>query len=157
MIPLKDILQGADSLIDNLTTTDEERMAGELEFQKLSHQENMGQLEINKVEAAHKSIFVAGWRPFIGWVCGAGVLYQFFLYGFLLWFWSIAQGKGWIDTSVTAPPSLDVSQLMTLILGMLGLGGLRSYDKQRGTSTESITGTKKESRILKRLNRVRSK
>jgi hypothetical protein len=84
----------------------------------------MGQLEINKAEAQHPNIFVAGWRPFVGWVSAVGVAWTFIVYPTVTWM------------GVEAPP-LDVSQLMVLLLGMLGLGGMRSFDKKNKVDTKA--------------------
>jgi hypothetical protein len=94
-----------------------------------------GQLAINQKEAEHGSIFVAGWRPFIGWVCGFGVAWQFVLSPMITW--------GVVVSGVELPPIpiLDTGPLMTLMLGMLGLGGLRTYEKRLGVAR---TGVKPE-------------
>lgn len=81
-----------------------------------------GQLEINKTEASHQSVFVAGWRPFIGWVCGVALAYQFILRPIISW---LAPSMGY---SIASMPGLD-DNLWELMFGMLGLGGLRSYEK----------------------------
>lgn len=82
----------------------------------------VGQLEINKAEAAHKSIFVAGWRPFIGWVCGVGLMYNVILSPLLdIWF---------------EVPVVNPELLYPVLLGMLGLGGMRSFEKFKGVSRE---------------------
>lgn len=81
-----------------------------------------GQLEINKAEAQHKSVFVAGWRPFIGWVCGLGLAWQFL--GEPIVSWIIAYQQ--IDIVL---PSIASDHLMELTLGMLGIAGLRSFEK----------------------------
>lgn len=84
----------------------------------------LGQLEVNKTEAAHPSIFVSGWRPFIGWTCGAGLAYNFILYPIL---------KFIVVITMDIPPVLPVlesGELMTLLLGMLGLAGYRTYEKK---------------------------
>jgi hypothetical protein len=94
-----------------------------------------GQLAINQKEAEHGSIFVAGWRPFIGWVCGFGVAWQFVLSPIGTW---IVVISGW---EVPPIPILDTGPLMTLMLGMLGLGGLRTYEKRLGVAR---TGMKVE-------------
>ena len=78
-----------------------------------------GQLEINKAEATHKSIFVAGWRPFIGWVCGVALAYNFVIRDLFIW----------AMKPEVVPPALQMEHLMTVLLGMLGLGGLRTYEK----------------------------
>jgi hypothetical protein len=85
-----------------------------------------GQLEVNKVEAASASVFVAGWRPAVGWVCVIGLLYTFLLRPLLGW----ASGIWMID----APPALDMGDLFTLLAGMLGLGGMRTFEKFHGVS-----------------------
>lgn len=91
---------------------------------------SLGQIEVNKVEAASQSLFVAGWRPFIGWVCGVGLAYTFILSPFIRFIAIIA---------MDAPPEfpkLDTSDLNTILLGMLGLGGLRTFEKVKGVSRE---------------------
>lgn len=82
------------------------------------------QAEINKVEAQHRTIFVAGWRPFIGWVCGFALAYNFVLRDLLVWYFGEA----------SAPPALQMEHLITVLVGMLGLGGLRSIDKYNNKS-----------------------
>jgi len=77
------------------------------------------QAEINKVEAQHRTIFVAGWRPFIGWVCGFALAYNFVLRDMLIWYFG----------EVSAPPALQMEHLMTVLVGMLGLGGMRTFEK----------------------------
>lgn len=90
--------------------------------QKEAHKNAALQLDVNKVEAAHKSLFVAGWRPFIGWCCGLGLLYSVLLAPLLdIWF---------------EMPAIDSSILMPTMTGMLGLGALRSYEKVKGVSRE---------------------
>ena len=94
-----------------------------------------GQLEINKTEAQHGSIFVAGWRPFIGWVCGAALVWNFIIQPLLLWVAWMMPDLG-IDMSTA--PKLDSGELMTVLLGMLGLGGLRTYEKRLGVSRNEL-------------------
>ena len=77
------------------------------------------QAEINKIEAQHRTIFVAGWRPFIGWVCGVALAYNFVLRDLLIWFIGPEQ----------VPPALQMEHLMTVLIGMLGLGGMRTFEK----------------------------
>ena len=96
------------------------------------HEELMGQIEVNKVEAASSSVFVAGWRPFIGWVGGVGLAYSFVLSPFIEF---IARANGYVGDM----PMPDAGQLMTLILGMLGVGAMRSYEKVKGVATNDMT------------------
>jgi|SRR5579859_2000965 len=79
------------------------------------------QTDTNKVEAASTNMFVAGWRPFIGWVCGSGLAYQYLADPLLTWGASIAH--------LPVPPTLDMSTLITMLGGLLGLGGMRTVEK----------------------------
>ncbi len=96
--------------------------------QKQAHQAQLAQVEVNKQEAQHRSIFVAGWRPFVGWVCGIALAYHFVLAPIILFSVSI--------TGIQIPelPSFNMETLTTVLLGMLGLGGLRSFEKYKGVS-----------------------
>jgi hypothetical protein len=76
------------------------------------------QSEINKMEAQHRSVFVAGWRPFIGWICGLALAYNFIIRDVIAWISPDAM-----------PPAIQMDQLITILLGMLGLGGLRTFEK----------------------------
>jgi len=105
----------------------------QLQLESLDQALKTGQLEINKVEAASSSAFVAGWRPFLGWVAGIAFAYQFVLYPIILWAWAAWGLKG-----ISPPPVMDVGALMTLLAGLLGLGGMRSFDKLKGTDTKKI-------------------
>ena len=80
------------------------------------------QTKINAVEAQHRTLFVAGWRPFIGWICGVALAYNFVVRDLFIW----------ITKTTEAPPALQMDHLMTVLLGMLGLGGLRTYEKIKG-------------------------
>jgi hypothetical protein len=91
-----------------------------------------GQLEINKVEAAHPSIWVAGWRPFIGWVCGLGLLYVSLIEPLARF---IATMNGYEGTF----PVIDTTITMQVLLGMLGLGAQRSWDKSKGVDTSGLS------------------
>lgn len=87
-----------------------------------------GQMDVNKEEAKSTNWFVAGWRPAVGWVCTVGLGYQFLGLPLLSWI----SGVG----GYPIPPSLQVGDLMTILLGMLGLGGLRTYEKLNGAARE---------------------
>ena len=77
------------------------------------------QTKINEIEAGHRTVFVAGWRPFIGWVCGVALAYNFIIRDLFIWA---------LDPQ-EVPPASQMEHLMTVLLGMLGLGGLRTYEK----------------------------
>ena len=82
-----------------------------------------GQLDVNKAEAANSNWFVAGWRPYIGWICGTGLGYQFLVYPILVAF-------------VPKVVQLDMGTLLTLLTGMLGIGGLRTFEKLNGVASK---------------------
>jgi hypothetical protein len=92
----------------------------ELQFENAKQQ-----LEVNKAEAASQSTFVAGWRPFIGWVCGFALAYNYILMPSIVWIMVSLYPAG----DIPAMPTLNMTELMTLLFGMLGLGALRSFDK----------------------------
>tara|TARA_Y100000361_G_scaffold24787_1_gene19811 strand:+ start:514 stop:900 length:387 start_codon:yes stop_codon:yes gene_type:complete len=96
----------------------------EHEMKMQLHNANLAQVEINKAEATHKSIFVAGWRPACGWICSIALLYHFVIQPIIVFVLSAA-GYSY-DL-----PSFDMSSLMTVLMGMLGLGGLRSFEKSK--------------------------
>lgn len=89
----------------------------------------LAQIDVNKTEAAHKSLYVAGWRPFIGWVCGAGFALNFLVAPFATF---AAQLAG---TDIIFPMA-DLTMMTPVLMGMLGLGTLRSYEKAKGVSRE---------------------
>ena len=108
------------------------RLAHEIATMSERHAQELakGQLEVNRAEAAHKSLFVAGWRPFVGWTCGIALAWHFVgqpLVGF-----GIAVAG--IDTPEL--PTFEMESLLTVLLGMLGLGGLRTFEKTKGVSRE---------------------
>lgn len=86
---------------------------------------DLGQLQVNQVEAQNASVFVSGWRPFIGWVCGSALAYQYVVGPIACWIAAIA------GYNMPMPPSLN-EILWELIFGMLGMGALRSFDKFKG-------------------------
>ena len=137
-IDLGSVIKAGGQVLDNLFTSDEERATAKLKDKALDLQVVSGQLAINRAEAEHKSIFVAGWRPFIGWVGGCALAYKFIFYSLICWFWAVARAKGWIGANIPIPPDVDASQLYPIILGLLGLGGMRSYEGIKGVKTNSI-------------------
>ena len=93
---------------------------------KLSHEQQLAQIEVNKAEAASGSLFKGGWRPFIGWVCGVAFCYHFVVQPVIIFVVAVA--------GVTIPdlPEFQMNTLLTVLGGMLGIGGLRTYEKQKG-------------------------
>jgi hypothetical protein len=100
--------------------------------QEREHQEVLAQSQTNTAEASNPNIFVAGWRPFVGWVCGVGVAYSFIVE-------PLMEFLAKLDGYTGAFPALDTSNLMTLMMGMLGLGYLRTKEKINGIDTETTT------------------
>ena len=92
------------------------------------HKANMAQIEINKIEAGHRSIFVAGWRPFLGWSLSFAMAWHYVLAPLILF---IASFFGY---QLPQLPEFDMASLMTVLMGMLGLGGLRTVEKINGVA-----------------------
>jgi hypothetical protein len=118
---LPDPQQAADAKIKVL----EMAQRGELAVLDADMKLAMGQMEVNKVEAG-TDLFRGGWRPATGWTCVFGLVYQFLLQPLLPWVVSVFGG------SVPPLPSIDNETLMVLLTGMLGLGGLRTFERVRG-------------------------
>lgn len=89
----------------------------------------MAQIEVNKVEAAHNSMFVAGWRPAIGWICALGMAGNFLVIPF------VNMALDLLDTGVDVP-LIALSEMMPVLMGMLGLGAMRTFEKTKGVSRE---------------------
>jgi len=87
------------------------------------------QMEINKVEAAHKSLFVSGWRPAVGWCCVLGMTGNFLVIPFTNFVLALLA----IEVSI---PLINLETMMPVLMGMLGLGAMRSYEKTKGVSRE---------------------
>jgi hypothetical protein len=110
-------------VIDSLFTSDDERAAAKLKLLELDLKPAMAQLEVNKAEAANPNWFVAGWRPAIGWTCGFIFLYTFVLRDLL----SFAVAVAGVD--MPPIPQLDLGEVYPVLLGLLGLGGMRTFEK----------------------------
>lgn len=105
-----------------------QREKAALEIAVMVHQGNMAQIEVNKVEAASSSLFVAGWRPAIGWICGAGYAYNFVVQPFMIFVITAFQ----VSLRIDQLPALDIGELSVMLMNLLGFGALRSYDKAKG-------------------------
>lgn len=143
------LIDSVSNAVDKFVTTDKERMEQQIEREKtemdheyrmsqLDQQLALGQIEVNKAEASNPSLFVAGWRPFIGWIGGIAMAYQFLGYPLLTWLWALLQAKDILPTSVGAPQPLQADQLWVIITGMLGIGGMRSFEKYKGVDTRAV-------------------
>lgn len=142
LLGIGSLIDGVGKIADDLFTSDEERLQIALQEQQIEAELIKGQLAINQAEAQNANVFVAGWRPFIGWVGGVALAYQFILYPLMTWAWAMLQAKGWVPTSLPPPPVLKSDELWVVVTGMLGIAGLRSFDKFKGTETNQITPRK---------------
>ena len=127
---LAPLLEVGKTLLDRFIPDPEAKRAAEAEFLKMAMdgelKQVMAQLEINAREAQHQSVFVAGWRPFFGWAGGFAFVYATVGQPLLAWWAGI---KGW-----PVPPELNLDLLWVVVTGMLGIGGLRTFEKAKGVT-----------------------
>jgi hypothetical protein len=130
-----DVIKEIGDSVDKIFTSDEERLELKNEFSKaelgfeakymdLVSKQNIAQTEVNKVEASSGAFFQSGWRPAIGWIGVAALAYKFVIYPLLLWMPNIAP-----------PNPIDSDILFSMVTGMLGIAGMRSFDKLKQTNT----------------------
>lgn len=136
-IPL--ISKGLDLLFPDKTEAEKHKarlaemaMQGELDVLKTEGDLLKAQLQVNAAEAATGDVFIAGWRPFIGWVCGAAFAWNFLLRDFVI---IAARAYG---SDIDVPDALDLSEMMPVLLGMLGLAGFRTTEKLRGVARRGL-------------------
>lgn len=110
--------------VDKIFTSDDERLTKQAVLDKIAQNPALAQAAINKVEAAHRSIFVAGWRPFIGWICGVGLLNHFLIFPYLHFLYNV-------NIAILLNPD---DKLIDLVIALLGMGTLRSIEKLRGVA-----------------------
>ena len=116
-------IEAVGNVLDKLFTSDDEKLDKKLLFARLAQEPSIAQIELNKVEAQHKSRFTSGWRPFIGWVCGIALLYNFIIRDIVSYILIVN------NPEAALPPELAMTHLMTVLMGMLGLGSLRTVEK----------------------------
>lgn len=140
------ILDMGGKLIDHFFPDQKEADAARLkllELQQTGELANIaGQLEINKAEAASSSMFVAGWRPFVGWVCGASLALAYMPKAlFLSCFWGYQAWTTIHGGKMELPefPDLGVTDLIGLLCAMLGISGMRTYEKVKEVDTKVLT------------------
>jgi len=130
---LGSLLEPATKILDKVIEDKDQKnaLAHEIATMAERHAQELakGQLEVNKTEAAHKSLFVAGWRPFLGWICGVAMLANFLL---------IPMANFVLDLSgsTNTIPLIELETMMPVLMGMLGLGAMRSFEKVQGVSRE---------------------
>lgn len=135
-----DTVKAIGETVDKLFTSDDERLEREnerakadqtyqLELAKLEAQALQNQTDINKIEAASTNLFVSGWRPFIGWICGFALAYVAIIEPALRFIAAMFGYEGDF-------PTIDTTITMQVLMGMLGLGGMRSYEKVKGVASK---------------------
>jgi roadblock/LC7 domain-containing protein len=132
MIPIVTALLPAlgtliDRLIPDRAAAEKAKAEMELQLVTAANQAALAQVEVNKVEAGHSSVFVAGWRPSIGWVCAAGLAWAFVVAPIASWSLMVLGIKAEL-------PAIQFDHLFELVLAMLGIGGLRTFEKLRGVA-----------------------
>lgn len=152
MTPWVQIIGGVVNAADELFTTDEERAKMALEDRRIDAQMQQGQIDINKQEAAHASLFVAGWRPGLGWCAtiAFGLLYipKAIVMTTIWTIQCVTVMQAW-EHGTTPPvlplfPDLGVTDVIGLLLALLGMAGIRSFDKAKATDTRRIGAPKEE-------------
>ena len=121
---LEKLIDPISNILDKFVADKDLKQKLEHELKTELHRANMAQIEVNKVEAQHRTVFVAGWRPFTGWVCATALAYHFIIEPVLVFFLS------WYGVEIQLP-QFDMGSLLTVLMGMLGLGGLRTYEKKQ--------------------------
>ncbi len=122
---IEKLIQPVSEILDKFIADKDLKIKLQHELNQEIHKANLAQLEVNKVEAAHRNVFVAGWRPFTGWVCASALAYHFILEPIIVF------GLALYNIQLTLP-QFDMGSLLTVLMGMLGLGGLRTFEKTKG-------------------------
>ena len=128
---LEKLIDSISNILDKFVADKDLKQKLEHELKTELHRANMAQIEVNKEQAKHSSLFVSGARPAIMWVCCLGLFWSFFLAPFLNWL-IIVTGS---DVSL---PAIQTEGLLTLTLSLLGLGGYRSFEKFKGVARNSL-------------------
>ena len=118
------------SVLDRVLPDENSKAQATAELLKMQQQGDLqlslAQIDVNKAEAQSSSVFVAGWRPAIGWICASAIGYQYVLHPLLTWFA--------LNHGLSVPPSVPSDDLFELVMLMLGVAGLRSYEKIKGVT-----------------------
>ncbi|HZL59417.1 MAG TPA: holin family protein [Stellaceae bacterium] len=124
---IDDIIGNVLGIVNKFIPDPAQKAQAEAELRSTLVQWDQAQNQVNAAEAQNNSIFVAGWRPFIGWCCGGALAYQYLLVPLAVW------AASWMGHDFPPPPALD-DTMWQLMFGMLGMGGLRTYEKIRGVA-----------------------
>jgi hypothetical protein len=136
LLNISSIIDSVGKVAGDLITTDKEKMQLEIENRKLDQAIDLAQIQVNKEEAKSSSLFVSGWRPAVGWIGAAALAYQFLLYPILGWAWKWLQAMGYVPAEISPPPLLDAEQLWVMLSGILGIAGMRTFEKQKGVASK---------------------
>lgn len=120
--PVIDAVEGVADVVDKFIETPDEKRAWEQVKAKMAQEPQLAQIELNKIGAANRNVFVAGWRPAVGWVCAIGLSFVYLINPILQWY------------TGNPGPVLPIDSMYNLVIGMLGLGGLRTYEKYKGVA-----------------------
>lgn len=136
-MPIAEVVSGIFSgaikpVLDKFIPDAKDRLEAELLVVKNLQEINLAQIDLNKVEAANANIFVSGWRPFIGWVCGCSFAYA--VIGNDLLNWSMQLFTLYSGKTIPPFPEPDVTITFEILMAMLGLGGYRTFEKLRGVT-----------------------
>jgi hypothetical protein len=139
MIPfpiIGEIINGVTKIADDLITSDEEQSKIDIEQYKAETERMSGQVEINKIEAASSSRWDSGWRPAVGWVCALTLALAYIPKTLAITvMWSIsAYIAATSNAALPVFPELGISEILGLLMALLGMGVMRSFDKKAGTS-----------------------
>jgi hypothetical protein len=126
---IDDAIAAALKIFDKFVPDPQARQTAESELRSSLQLWDKGQTDVNAVEAANPNVFVSGWRPFIGWVCGLALAYQYVAAPLLMW---VATS---LHIAMAAPPKLD-GMLWELVFALLGMGGLRTFEKVKGVASK---------------------
>lgn len=127
-------VEAVGNALDKLFTSDDERAAADLVRAKLVQNADVLQAEINKIEAAHPTVFVAGWRPAIGWVCVISLLAYYpprFIVATWLWAAQVIETGMWVT-----PPEVGIADILGLVASLLGMATIRTVEKQLGVAAK---------------------
>jgi len=127
------LVDSVGKIVDELHTSDEEKAAAKIKLKELDNALNKAQTDINLADAKSTAKGIGGmmqrsWRPLIGMSCALAIFWEFVLKQFIVFFLAV------FEVETLDLPSLDMSVLMPLVMSLLGMAGLRTYEKQKGIS-----------------------
>ena len=142
-----DLIKGAESLISEAITDKDKKNELNAQLKRLQletenrllereHDAKIAQIEVNKEEAKSKSLFVAGWRPAVGWTCCFAMVFNFIIQPLILWILPILSVWYPEAAKITPPPALSLGEMLPILMGMLGLGAYRTYEKKNGVNNK---------------------